>query len=149
MERTRYSPCPYCNKKRVSSEYNLQVIRPFLAKQWHPKLNGELTPKDIMPNSNKAAWWICENGHAIQKASNAIKKNDIIECDKCKSIDFLYPELAKEWHPTKNRELTPDNVSYGVQKRIWWQCKEGHEWESIVGNRVKMYQKRMGEMPCL
>lgn len=47
----------------VTQEYNLQVINPSLAKEWHPKKNGSLTPKDVAPNSNKKVWWICERKH--------------------------------------------------------------------------------------
>ena len=29
------------------------------------------------------------------------------------------PELAKEWHPTKNGNLTPVDVSTGSNKNVW------------------------------
>jgi len=49
----------------------------------------------------------------------------------------LNPELAKEWHPTKNGDLTPYDVTHGSHKKIWWQCKDNpkHEWCSSVVNR--------------
>jgi hypothetical protein len=147
-ERTTYPLCPYCNKKRPSPEYNLEVIRPELAKMWHPTLNGELTPKDILPRSNEKYWFICENGHEIEKSPNTVKKMDgVIVCRSCKSIDFLYPELAKEWHPTKNGNLTPENVTIGMHARIWWQCKVGHEWETYAYNRVTSHKKGVGKCP--
>ena len=48
---------------RATQEYNLSIINPNLAKQWHPTKNGSLTPRDVAPNSNKRVWWICEKGH--------------------------------------------------------------------------------------
>lgn len=45
------------------------------------------------------------------------------------------PELAKEWHPTKNGDLTPYNITYGSQKKVWWKCENEHEWEAKVDNR--------------
>lgn len=45
------------------------------------------------------------------------------------------PELAKEWHPTKNGELTPDKISYGSDKKVWWIGKCGHEWKTKVNLR--------------
>ncbi|EJS45289.1 hypothetical protein ICG_05980 [Bacillus cereus BAG1X1-3] len=42
------------------------------------------------------------------------------------------PELAKQWHETKNGKLTPFQVTVGSNKRAWWKCKEGHEWETTV-----------------
>ncbi len=37
-------------------------------------------------------------------------------------LSLRFPEVAKEWHPTKNGNLTPDDVSFGSKKKIWWQC---------------------------
>jgi len=31
-----------------------------------------------------------------------------------------YPELAKEWHPTKNGDLKPTDVTKGYDKKAWW-----------------------------
>ena len=46
-----------------------------------------------------------------------------------------YPKIAKEWHPTKN-EITPDKITYGSQYRVWWMCKNGHEWDEIIAERT-------------
>jgi very-short-patch-repair endonuclease len=47
--------------------------------------------------------------------------------------------VAKEWHLTKNKDLTPNDVTSGSNKKVWWKCSKGddHEWESSVANRVK------------
>lgn len=46
------------------------------------------------------------------------------------------PELIKEWHPTKNGNLTPYDVTIGCNKYAWWKCKDcGHEWNTIISNR--------------
>ena len=56
--------CPYCCNQMVLKGYNdLATLNPKLASEWHPTLNGDLTPYDVMPGSNKKAWWQCENGH--------------------------------------------------------------------------------------
>ena len=49
-----------------------------------------------------------------------------------------HPELAAQWHPTKNGDLTPDAVSGGSRKKIWWICPEGpdHEWQAVLSNRT-------------
>ena len=31
-----------------------------------------------------------------------------------------YPELAMQWHPTKNEGLTPEMVTCGSKKKVWW-----------------------------
>lgn len=34
--------------------------------------------------------------------------------------------LLKEWDESRNFPLTPDTVSYGSKKKVWWTCKNGH-----------------------
>jgi hypothetical protein len=45
------------------------------------------------------------------------------------------PELAKHWHPTKNGNLTPSDVSYGSNVKVWWIGYCGHEWEATIKDR--------------
>ena len=47
-----------------------------------------------------------------------------------------YPELVSEWHPTKNGELKPDEVSHGSQKKVWWLCPKDHSYDSLISNRT-------------
>ena len=44
--------------------------------------------------------------------------------------------LLKEWHPTKNIPLTPDQVMPGTGKKIWWLCTRGHEFLVSGNSRV-------------
>lgn len=48
---------------KLTDKYNLKVINPKLAKEWHPTKNGTLTPKDVTPKSGKKVWWLCEKKH--------------------------------------------------------------------------------------
>ena len=59
------------------------------------------------------------------------------------------PELAAEWHPTKNGNLTPRDVTRSANKKAWWLGACGHEWEAVIAKRVQgqgckrcAYQKR-------
>ena len=58
--------------------------------------------------------------------------------NKKKSLAETHPEVAKQWHPTKNGDLTPEDVTKGSKKRLWWKCDKGddHEWISSIGNRT-------------
>ena len=47
-----------------------------------------------------------------------------------------YPAIAAQWHPTKNGNLTPDAVSAGNGKVVWWIDEFGHEWQSSICNRT-------------
>jgi len=43
-----------------------------------------------------------------------------------------YPEIVSEWHPTKNGELKPDEVTHGSHKKVWWLCPKGHPYDSCI-----------------
>ena len=46
------------------------------------------------------------------------------------------PELIKEWCQDKNEKLTPEKVTYGSNKVVWWKCRKcGHEWQASIHNR--------------
>jgi hypothetical protein len=47
-----------------------------------------------------------------------------------------YPELFAEWHPTKNGKNLPEDFLHGSNKKVWWLCKNGHEWQQ-TGDKVK------------
>ena len=48
-----------------------------------------------------------------------------------------YPELAKEWHPTKNGKFSPKDFTYGSQKTVWWLCPKGHAYDRRIGERTR------------
>ncbi len=40
-----------------------------------------------------------------------------------KSLAEVNPALAKEWHPTKNGDLTPFDFAAKSNKKVWWKCR--------------------------
>lgn len=118
-------------------------INPALTREWHPTKNAPLTPKDVKPGSNKRVWWVCNKGHEWKAMVNA--RNRGRGCPYCAghkvSIDnCLYtvnPSLAREWHPNKNGPLTPKDVTPGSNKKVWWVCSKGHEWEAPIRSRSR------------
>lgn len=56
------------------------------------------------------------------------------------SVKVLPSHIVDEWHPDKNLPLTPDEVSPGSSKKVWWKCAHSHEWEAAIGNRVSKNQ---------
>jgi hypothetical protein len=50
----------------------------------------------------------------------------------------FHPKVAKEWHPSKNKFLTPRDVTPGSSsKKVWWKCNKGHEWEGLIKDRSR------------
>jgi hypothetical protein len=53
------------------------------------------------------------------------------------NLYLLKPNLVKEWHPTKNIDLKPRDVTPGSGKKAWWLCSNGHEWEAAIYSRSR------------
>ena len=47
--------------------------------------------------------------------------------------------LLRQWHPVKNQPLTPEQLSYGSNQKVWWRCEKGHEWQAPVKSRTHGY----------
>ena len=57
--------------------------------------------------------------------------------EKESSLLFSKPEIAKEWNFDRNGNLKPQNITANSNKKIWWKCNQGHEWQAIIANRSK------------
>jgi len=53
------------------------------------------------------------------------------------NLYIFKPNLVKEWHPTKNGNLKPRDVTPGSGKKVWWICEAGHEWEAFIYSRSR------------
>ena len=132
--------CPYCSGKRVSNTNNLAVRFPELIKEWDYSLNN-VSPNEVTCGTHRKVWWKCQYGHSWQAVIYTRIKG--VGCPYCtgklaspeRNLLALFPDLAKEYHPTKN-DCTPDQLPFGSDKRVWWICKEGHEWETSVNGRT-------------
>ena len=50
------------------------------------------------------------------------------------NLQTISPDLSKQWHPFKNLELTPKDVTPNSGKKVWWKCDKGHEWKASPVN---------------
>jgi hypothetical protein len=135
--------CPKCASNKATKEHNLMILRPYIAGQWHPKKNGCLTPEDVTPMSTRTVWWLCDKGHHWPDVIRARTKygNDCPYCyglDRCKeyNLSALHPDIVHQWHPTRNSQLTPEDVTPGSKKKVWWVCHKGHEWRTTINTRT-------------
>lgn len=119
--------------------------KPDLLKEWHPSLNEALAPSKLSLGSNRKVWWVCPEGHEYQQTVVA-RSSRGTGCPYCSGNRVLAgfndlassrPDLLAHWHPTKNGQLTPSEVSKGSGKKCWWICEKGHEYELRVVNRIK------------
>lgn len=138
--------CPYCSNEKILSGFNdLKTLFPSIASEWHPTLNEDLRPENVMGGTVKKVWWLCKKGHAYQ-ASPHNRTNSKTGCPYCShrklcvgknDLQTCFPEIAQEWHPTLNWELTPSGIAKSSNKKVWWKCKRyGHEWRATVNSRT-------------
>lgn len=142
---SRGQNCSVCAGKKVADDTNLTATHPDIASEWHPTKNNSLKPEHISAGSHTKVWWLGECGHewdAVLK-SRAISGHNCPVCaGKRVQVDYnslsaKFPSLAKEWHPTKNKNLLPEHVVFGSRKHVWWQCGKGHEWQATCENRTR------------
>lgn len=141
--RTHGKGCPFCcHNPKVNSKNNLGILRPNLAKEWDYAKNSK-KPEEILPNSNKSYNWICPKGHKyLATANNRTSGHCCPYCsgqkvceDNC--LSTINPELAKQWHLTKNKK-TVNEVTAGSNQYAWWICERGHEWRSKISSRTSL-----------
>ncbi|MFC5452173.1 zinc-ribbon domain-containing protein [Paenibacillus aestuarii] len=134
--------CPRCSGYILTEEKSLANSKPELAKEWHPIKNGSETQNDVFIGSSKKVWWLCQNGHEWQAIISSRSKKNGNGCPYCSGqlaspeycLAVSKPNLAKQWHPTKNGTLTPYDVTPGSGKAVWWICKKGHERKVAVNS---------------
>jgi hypothetical protein len=133
--------CPICSNRIIIVENSLLIKNPKVANEWHPTKNGDLRPEMFAPNSSKKVWWLCSKNH--EWPAQISKRNGGKNCPFCagnlptKENNLLIknPEVASQWHPTKNGNLKPENICPKSNKKVWWICDKGHEYEKVVSDR--------------
>jgi hypothetical protein len=141
--RTEGSGCPYCSgRQAIIGENDLFTTNPALLKEWNYKKNINIDPKTIKSGSGKKVWWICDKGHEWEAtvSSRSIGNG----CPFCSGLKAIFgendlfttnPELKNEWNYKKNINFDPKTIKSGSEKKVWWICDKGHEWEASVSNR--------------
>ncbi|MEU8182111.1 zinc-ribbon domain-containing protein [Micromonospora sp. NPDC049047] len=144
----RDAGCPACRGRQVSVTNSLSTRRPDLAAQWHPTRNGDLTPADVVATSSTTpVWWKCPQGSDHEWSTMAYQRTVVgTGCPCCVNLQLSVtnslatrrPDLAAQWHPTRNGDLTPDHVVFGARTSVWWKCPKGqdHEWSATLDKRA-------------
>ena len=52
------------------------------------------------------------------------------------NLRTTHPKIARERNKERNGDLKPTDVIASSNKRVWWKCKEGHEWSDFIVNRA-------------
>lgn len=159
---------------------SLKEAFPEIASEWHSFKNGLADPDKVASKSTKKYWWKCKKNPSHEWESRVQDRTlNKAGCPYCSHkyvsdetrLSILYPHIAAEWHPTKNRlfysriegwegsknrqfpehglpkknrRLLPSDLSYASNEMITWQCKKNpeHIWEA------KVHSRTIGERGC-
>lgn len=139
--------CPQCSSRNATGTTSLAALRPDLAAQWHPTKN-ERTPHEVTCGSKRVVWWCCAEDPSHEWEASPLNRSRpgggrTTGCPFCAgkrvtsetSLLGQCPEIAREWHPTRNLS-SADQISIGSSKPAWWLCDQGHEFSARVHDRV-------------
>lgn len=144
--RIKSPKCPLCTGRILTPETSLLARHPDVAKEWHPTKNGALLPVNEKPTSIQKRWWLCSRNPVHEwHASVWSRTRQGTRCPVCfgpflspeVAFSATHPEVAREWHPTKNGDLKPDQMRAGSERKAWWRCARDatHEWRAIINQR--------------
>lgn len=141
------------NKNNICNEHGITIIR--VREPNCPKIDNIkyciITPKTTN-NGTHMTKPIKEIIDILNKDFSCNLNNDI-DCvrdnaDICKtilstvgynSLEYLYPEIAKEWDYEKNYPLTPDKIPAHTGKKAWWICPKCNlSYSSVVSSRTSV-----------
>lgn len=138
--------CVVCSGQQVRKGSNdLTTLKPELAKEWHPTKNGTLLPTQVTIGAGKKVWWLCNKGHEWEATIYSRASSGYV-CPYCSGrnaivgvndLTVVSPKVAAEWHPDKNFPLLPNQVKSGTNKKVWWKCHKGHEWDANINGRTE------------
>jgi len=159
--------CSVCSGHRIQVGVNdLATTHTEIAKEWHPTLNGQLTPQMITHGSEDEIQWIkdCLNNgikhiwHAPPKDRTGKKLTGCAICDGrqiqigVNDLASQYPALIQEWDWERNGKLTPQMVTKSSNKKVVWRhkTKSGsvHRWSAMPNNRTKVNPTGCPELEC-
>jgi hypothetical protein len=141
----RGTGCPYCLNQKVLAGYNdLATTHPTICSEFLTTKNVGIDPSQIIAGSEKRFWWICDLGHEWE-ASPASRTRLNSGCPVCAGVKVWsgfndlasqHPKLAREW--SDKNGIPADHQLAGGNKKAWWRCSNGHEWQTKINVRVKL-----------
>lgn len=152
-EMVKRTKCPVCAEQeqarweRQLAEWRQTPIAAVaeLAAAWA----DERDPASVMVAEHGLCVFRCPEGHWP-----SITPIRFLEagCPHCRSnrtraatkpLAQIHPELASQWHLTRNKGMSPDQLPWNSKRKVWWQsacC--GAEWEESPLNRDKYRRMR-------
>lgn len=131
---------------KVSTNFKVSLLQgnPELALEFDVELNG-ITPDMVSIAENKVRrYWRCRICTYTWQTTVSTRDYQGTGCPCCSgnkcvphinSLAKSNPNLASEWHPTKNAK-TPYDYLAGANFNAWWLCKTcSHDWKASINTR--------------
>ena len=122
----------------------LAIENHAILQEWDYEKNGGLLPENFIRGSNKIVWWKCKLGHGWEeKICNRIIRG--YNCPYCSNRRVLqgyndmattHPHIAVQWDFEKNADLQPNDFTGVSYRKVWWKCKLGHSWKTMIRERT-------------
>ncbi|MBD5543463.1 MAG: hypothetical protein HDR01_04240 [Lachnospiraceae bacterium] len=144
--------CPYCAGQRVIAGENdfeswCRDNNSVLLVEWDYEKNV-VKPYEIPRTYKEKMHWKCSKGHEWEATvynrvngtgcpvcnnGNNVRRNKVSLAEWCSENNS---SLCEEWNYEKNKDITPQSVTYGSHAKVWWKCSKGHEWEAQIKSRT-------------
>lgn len=143
----RKTGCPMCakeiiqkNRMKTFLEKKGGLCDPLYLSDWDYENNGDLQPSDITEGSNKLINWVCSKcgykwkTRVLNKRGCPCCSNRVVVAG-INDLATTHPKLAAEWDYEKNGDLTPQKVTHGSGKKVFWKCPIGHSYQASILHR--------------
>ena len=135
--------CPVCSNRKIQEGINdLNTTNPEILAEWDYTKNT-IKPSEVMYGSSKKIWWRCSLNHSYETSLNNKSKGK--GCPYCSNkrvmigyndVQTTNPEILFQWNYEKNN-ITPCQITKGYDKKVWWKCELGHDYQAFIYNKVK------------
>ena len=134
---------------------NRRVLSDFeeLMLDWDQELNDGINPAELTRGSHKYINWRCHKCGRVWKAPVNSRVNGtgcICDANKRKtkklrerliardgSLAQTRPDIAAQWHPSFNGDITPNDITEKSMYKAWWLGEDGIAWQSVVSVRCR------------
>tara|TARA_A100001015_G_scaffold240552_1_gene274339 strand:+ start:124 stop:708 length:585 start_codon:yes stop_codon:yes gene_type:complete len=127
------SGCPKCARNKVAKGNSFGEKFPDKIEYWSE--DNTLAPYKVSFKSSKKVIWQCKNQHKWEAVVASVASGT--GCPVCSGLKVVsetsfkakFPERAQYWHKSKNDEISPESIAAGSDKKFWFTCASGHDFE--------------------
>jgi DNA-directed RNA polymerase subunit RPC12/RpoP len=135
---------PFSNYLAVTGDDQLSAARHGLK----PMRDGAVRAIKKVPGSGRRALTICAAGHQFESPTpipTSLAEGRAPTCPLCRhriivpgynDIATTHPEVAAEFDPVLNGELTAEQVAPSSLHKYFWRCPTGHSYQATAGSRT-------------